>query len=436
MRKFLVVIGSLAVLGLVAVAAIIWVPAGRTPAQPEPAIKMAEATPEYAARLGDCAGCHTAPGGKPFAGGLAVASPLGTIWSSNITPDPDHGIGKWTLADFRGALYDGISRDGHRLYPAMPSSNYRTFSEQDVKALYAYFTKDVAPVAISPPETKLSFPFNQRWGLRVWEWIAYPKAGFVPSFDDPVLNRGAYLVEGPGHCGACHTPRTATLAQAAYTATDAAFLSGGSLGAWTVPSLRGPNSAPTRWTVAEMTTWLTTGRNAHAGVAGEMVSVIQHSTQYLTDDDASAVATYLRHVAWNGDPPKDVTSALPPSRSATETLLRAAAPDMALGPRLYLDNCNACHFVNGMGAGGVFPKLVGNSTVLAKAPGGLLDVVLNGASMPSTAARPSGLRMPGFGHRLSDAEAAALLTFVRSAWGNSAGVVSADDVRKARGAAQ
>lgn len=395
----------------------------------------------YAMRLGDCAACHTAEGGKPFAGGRPIESPFGIIYSSNITPDPDTGIGSYTLDEFRAALYDGMRKDGAHLYPAMPFANYRKLSEEDVRALYKFFTKDLKPVKNRVPETALTFPFNQRWGIRAWAWMALPDPSFKPPFEDAQLNRGAYLVEGPGHCGACHSPRNILFAQKGYKAADDAFLSGGEIGGWEAPDLRSSTSAPQTWSAKELALFLTSGRNAHSAVTGEMSLVVKDSLQYMTDDDVAAIVAYLREIGTNGPAkPKSANSATQqtPSKDTSEDdttkLLAAANPDIPLGPRLYLDNCNACHFTNGKGANEVFPSLDGNSLVNAKKATGLINVILNGAELPSTEKRPYSLRMPAFADRLSDQEVAELATFVRQAWSNNAEPVSADAVQQIRNA--
>lgn len=424
--------GALVILGGVVILATIFVPVQRTPVQVQvaPDDVVVASSGEYASRLSDCVACHTAEGGAPFAGGYPIESPFGTIYSSNITPDPEYGIGNWTLGDFRAALYDGINAQGHHLYPAMPSANYRKLSEADVASLYDYLMNQVEAVAEKAPETDLAFPFNQRWGLRFWKWIAYKSPGFEPRYNDPVLDRGAYLVEGPGHCGACHSPRTALFVQSGYTADDSEFLSGGIIGGWSSQALRGPDSVSALWDEAQMVAFLKSGRNAHSGVAGEMTAVVENSLQYFTDEDLTAIAKYLRHLTTAANAP------LRPRNLAAEkntaAMLLAASPDMELGARLYLDNCNACHFSTGKGANGVFPELAGNSMVLANESGGFLDVILNGAVMPSTATRPSRLRMPGFRDRLSDDEIAALASFVRQAWGNNADTVVANVVSEVR----
>ncbi|MFT6945154.1 MAG: mono/diheme cytochrome c family protein [Yoonia sp.] len=434
MRKVLSGVGALIGVGVVALLAIIFVPVQRTPAQVQLAADdiVVSGSGEYVMRLADCAACHTAKDGKPFAGGYPIESPLGTIYSSNITPDAEHGIGDWTLADFRAALYDGIDAEGQHLYPAMPSANYRKLSEADIASLYDYLMNDVEAVPNDPLETALAFPFNQRWGLRLWKWIAYEDAGFLARYGDVVLDRGAYLVEGPGHCSACHSPRTPLFVQSGYAPDESAFLSGGIIDGWAASALRGPASASAVWDEEQMVAFLQSGRNAHSGVVGEMTLVVEKSLQYMTDADVTAVARYLRHVATDANA-LDIPALTRTDPADTAAMLLAASPDMELGARLYLDNCNACHFSTGTGASGVFPELVGNSTVLADDPSGFLHVILNGAELPSTATRPARLRMPPFRDRLSDDELAALETFVRQAWGNNAAPIAATSVGEIRG---
>lgn len=381
----------------------------------------------YVAQLGDCAACHTAPGGKPFAGGLAISSPFGAIYASNITPDPEHGIGDYTLDEFSQAVRQGVRKDGANLYPAMPYPSFAKVSDEDIAALYEFLMHEVQPVGEAVPRTELSFPYSQRWGLSAWNLVNRPAIGFTPSFDDDVLNRGAYLVEGLAHCGACHTPRDRLFAEEAYDASSEAYLSGSMLGDWPVPDLRGRRSAPARWDEGELIAYLTTGRNADTGVTGEMALVVEHSLQFASDDDSLAIARYLKSVVI--DEPADTE---PQKTDTTTAMLTAAEPDMELGARLYLDNCGACHTVSGRGAPRTIPSLVGNSLVTADQAGGLITVILKGARMPSTREAPSALAMPGFAHRLTDEEVAVLASFVRSAWTNDAGSVDEALVGKIR----
>ena len=426
---FLRTVVALAIAGLIALLAVIFVPQRTTPPQETLAAdwRPARGAGEYVMRLADCAACHTADDGKPFAGGRPIESPLGTIYSSNITPDPDHGIGQYTLDEFRAALVDGVRQDGAHLYPAMPYENYRMLREEDIRALYAYFMEEVAPVPVAPPATDLPFPFDQRWGIRMWNWVALGDPGFHPRLGDALLDRGAYLAEAPGHCGACHSPRNAAMAQAGLRAGDPGFLEGGEIDGWSTPPLTGPRSAIAGWTMDDLKLLLASGRNDHAAVLGEMRLVIEESTQYWSEGDLAAISAYLLEL--NRDAPRREAPA--GAVDATAALLTAAV-NLPTGARLYLDNCNACHFVRGQGADQVFPELAGSSLVTAPKPTGLIDVILEGSALPSTSLRPYRLKMPGFAARLSDVEVAELASFVRSAWGNDAGAVTADEVRAHR----
>lgn len=382
---------------------------------------------EYLARAGDCIACHSAVGGKPFAGGLPIKSPMGVIYSTNITPDADNGIGRYTEAEFSAAVRQGVRRDGKRLYPAMPYPDYRGISDADIHALYAYFMSGVAPVARPAPQTSLSFPFNQRWGMAIWNFAFTTDRPFEPNPDASAdLNRGKYLVETLGHCGSCHTPRGVGMQEKALDASDSRFLSGGDLNGWSVPSLRGMK----RWSVKDITDYLATGRNDFASVGGEMTSVVEHSMQHMSDGDLGAIAHYLKSLP----PDEDALPQRSDPRAATaktvQTLMRE--PHLTEGQMLYLNNCAACHATDGGGAKGIFPRLNGAEIVLAKRPAALISIVLKGAQTPGTKKAPSVLLMPGFGDRLTDAQVAALTSFLRSGWGNNAAAVSAGDVAKVR----
>lgn len=438
MKKLIRVLGVLVVLGIVALLAFIFVPVQRTGPVTQLAadFKPAKGQGEYVMRAGDCLACHTTEGGKPFAGGRAINSPMGTIWTTNITPDKETGIGNWTLDDFRAALYDGVAPNGTHLYPAMPYENYRKMSEEDVVALYDYFMHEVEPVSNKVEETKLSFPFNMRFGLRAWNWLAIShEAGFKPvQGQDEQFNRGKYLVEGAGHCAACHSPRNLFMAQDGIEDTSKAFLTGGEIDGFTAPDLRGADSAPQKWTTEQLASYLATARNAHSTATGEMMLVVRDSLQYLAKEDNTAIAAYLQKIGTAGG---SAAPAAPEKAEVTETekMLTEAKADMPLGPRLYLDNCGGCHFVTGKGAPEIFPELDGNSLVTAKLPKGLISVILHGAELPSTAERPMKVRMQGYADRLSDDEIAALATFLREGWTNKAPAVSAADVKAVRDSA-
>ncbi|MET3432613.1 mono/diheme cytochrome c family protein [Herbaspirillum seropedicae] len=381
---------------------------------------------QYLARAGDCMACHSAAGKPAYSGGLAIDSGHGIIYSTNITPDKEHGIGNYSEAQFSAAVRHGVRADGTQLYPAMPYPSYAKVSDEDIHALYTYFMQGVQPVASTPPASSMSFPFNLRWGMKLWNvFFANDKPFREQDGWSAEIKRGAYLVEGLGHCGSCHTPRGFAMNEKASDSSQAQFLSGGDLNGWAVPSLRGMP----HWSAQDIVDYLQTGRNKTASVAGEMSLVVEHSTSHLKREDLQAMAAYLKTlspVASSGS-----GRVIPQGIDATVSKL-TAAKDLTLGERLYLDNCAACHFVNGRGAPGIFPMLDGATVVNAENPSALLHVILAGARTPSTEKAPSILVMPGFAHRLSDEEAAALATFVRQGWGNQAGKVSEREVGKLR----
>ncbi|MDI9854426.1 c-type cytochrome [Comamonas sp. 17RB] len=446
MKKILSILIALIVLGIVAALALAYAPFKPTPANETLAAdwKAEPGRGEYVMRAGDCMACHTANGGESMAGGRGIESPLGTIWSSNITPDKETGIGNWTLDQFRAAMVDGVGGHGQQLYPAMPYENYRFMTESDLRALYDYIQTEVKPVKNEVQATSLTFPFNMRFGLRAWNWLALSgEAKFKPMAGDEQQIRGQYLIEGAGHCAACHSPRTTFMAQDGTRLSDASFLTGGMVDEWTAPALRGKDARVQKWTAEEIAAYLATGRNAHAVANGEMALVVEHSMQYMTDADLNAMAVFLKSM--DGQPveavPAKVAAAGPRSMpalpadeagKATATLLTSASPDMPVGARLYLDNCAACHFVSGKGAPEIFPELQGNAMVLGKDANPFVSVILNGTSVPSTSRRPMHLAMQGYADRLTDEEVAQLASFIRNGWGNKASNVSASDVSKVR----
>lgn len=379
---------------------------------------------EYLARLGDCMACHTVKGKPDYAGGLAIESDLGTIYSTNITPDKEHGIGNYTEEQFANAVRKGVLPDGTRLYPAMPYPDYAKITDEDIHALYAYFMQGVKASSEQPAETDLSFPFNQRWGMRFWNLFFTSDKPFQPiGGASEQVNRGAYIVESLGHCGSCHTPRGIGMQEKALDSSEAKFLAGGNLNGWEVPSLRG---LP-RWSNEEIVDYLETGRNDKAAVGGEMTAVIEHSTSHMTRDDLQAVAAYLKFLGGNPRLQKGDEQA----RQKTEAKLTAGR-NLTEGERLYIDNCGACHFVSGKGAPGAFPELDQATIVNAEDPGALIHTILAGAQLPSTAKAPSELAMPGFANRLSDDEVAKLATFIRQGWSNNASAVSEKQVSEVR----
>jgi mono/diheme cytochrome c family protein len=386
---------------------------------------------QYLARAGDCIACHSAPAGKPFAGGLKFDTPIGAIYSTNITPDRNTGIGAWTFAQFDRAVRAGVKPNGDTLYPAMPFPSYARLSEDDMHALYAYFTQGVAPVHQTNRPVDIVWPLSMRWPLGIWRHLFAP--GPV-SFDakhyaDPVVARGAYLVQGLGHCGACHTPRAATMQERALSDLDGpAFLAGGAtIDGWIPSSLRGnPRTGIGAWSEADLVQFLKTGRTQHSAAFGGMTDVVQHSMQHMNDADLTAIARYLKTLP--STDPMETPYAYDDTAARALRTGDATAP----GAAVYRDNCTACHRSDGRGYNRVFPALGGNPVVQGKDATSLIHVLLTGSTLEGTKTAPSAFTMPAFGWRLNDQEVADVTNFVRNSWGNAAPTVSATDVAKVR----
>jgi len=383
----------------------------------------------YIALLGDCAFCHTATGGAAFAGGLPLATPLGAIYSSNITPDRDTGIGRYSFPDFVRAMRDGIRPDGARLYPAMPYTAYAKVSDDDLQDLFAYLQSAVAPVHAAAHATDIPWPLTMRWPLAIWIGAFHDDARFIADgARDVQWNRGAYLVQGLAHCGSCHTPRGLFLQEKDLSGKSNLYLSGSRLEGTSPINLRGNDADGLgRWSAAAIVELLKAGRNAESAVSGTMVDVVRHSTQDMSDQDLAAIAVYLKSLS---PAPASGRASFVASDTTLRTLL--AGSEQATGGRIYMDSCAACHRLSGGGESLAFPTLAGNPTVLSSDPSSLITVILNGSRAPSTAAAPTGLAMPDFGWRYDDADIAALASFVRSNWGNGAPAVTAAQVAQLR----
>jgi mono/diheme cytochrome c family protein len=389
---------------------------------------------EYLARAADCFACHTAEGGKTFAGGLGIASPLGTIYSSNITPDKKTGIGDYTLEDFDRAVRHGVAKDGHTLYPAMPYPSFSRVSPDDIKALYAFFMNGVAPVEQANKKTDIPWPLSMRWPLSIWRVVFAPAPVDQPASppggagQDELL-RGKYLVEGLGHCSACHTPRGFALQEKATSEADGPlFLSGGSIDGWLAKSLRGDAvDGLGSWSKEDIAAFLKTGRNSHAAAFANMAEVVGESTQYLSDADLNAIAAYLKSL-----PPQNAGATKPLVYDVAAAQALRAGTDKGSGAMTFLDNCAACHRSTGKGYAETFPSLALSSVVNTTDPSSIIHIVLKGAQMPGTATAPTRYAMPAFDWRLTDQEVADVTTFVRGSWGNKAPAVSAADVAKVR----
>ena len=374
---------------------------------------------EYVARLGDCVACHTSSGDKPMAGGLKLETPMGVIYSTNITPDAKTGIGGWTFGEFDRAMRKGVAKDGHNLYPAMPYPSYAKMTAEDMRALYAYLTKGLEPIEKANLASQMTFPFNLRFGLSYWNFAFLDLTPFKPDPNkDEVFNRGAYLVQTLGHCGACHTPRGIGFQEVAMGhegPNGKRFLSGEQVEHWNAVDLRD------LWTVPDTVELLKTGRNRFATVSGGMTEVISHSTQHFRDEDLVAMASYLK--------------ALPTDRQKQELGTPVArAPDTTYTSRGglgYLQFCSDCHRPDGAGVPGVFPPMAGNPTVAAKNAATLTHITLTGWQSAATSAHPRVWTMPGFA-KLEDKEIAEVLSFVRENWGQGAGPVMEAQVADAR----
>ena len=404
------------------------------PAGPAPDAQVVRG--EYLARAGDCISCHTRAGGAPFAGGLSMATPFGAIVSTNITPDKDQGIGDYTQADFNRALREGKSKDGHHLYPAMPYTNFSKLGDDDLTALYAYFMKGVKPAKQDNVKTDLPWPFSMRWLMGGWNLLYLPSKPFVADTQQNAeWNRGAYLVQGLGHCGACHTPRGVTGAEKASTQADGdLFLSGALIDGWYAQPLRN-TSAPglATWTPQELVQYLKTGRTDRTAAFGAMTEVVENSTQHMSEQDLNAIATYLKSLNGKDGGTAPVTAAPVGATSGGPVATALQKGDVGkVGSLVYLNNCNACHRSDGQGAQKAFPTLAGNSVVNAKDPTSLIRIVLEGSVMAQTHDAPSPNGMPAFGWRLTDANVADVLTLVRSSWGNSGAAVTATQVAEVR----
>jgi mono/diheme cytochrome c family protein len=371
---------------------------------------MAMSEGEYVAKSADCAACHTSPQGADLSGGVRFATPVGEIYSTNITPDIQHGIGGYSFEEFDKAMREGIAKDGHALYPAMPYTSYVKMSGKDMRALYNYLMKEVKSQPVANRENDISWPMSMRWPLRVWNSAFLEDGEFIPQADKSAQwNRGAYLVQGAGHCGACHTPRGWAQQEKAVDEKDMAFLSGGELDGWSAPSLRGLKiSQP------ELVTLLKTGRNTHDAVSGPMGEVITNSTQFMTDDDLNSMAVYLLSLKAEAQPA--------PAKKAVAT---------EAGQQTFMRYCSTCHGVKGDGKDSAIPALAGNLTVNAENPQTLLRVILYGAQTPVTAEHMSNT-MPGYGWTLTDQQAADLTNTLRASWGNQAAEVTPGEVAKAR----
>ena len=365
--------------------------------------------------LGDCAACHTARGGEPFAGGLALQTPFGTLVAPNITPDRDTGIGNMTNDEFLAALHDGRGQNGRRLYPAMPYPTYTKMTDDDVLAIRAYLGT-VAPVSNRVIVNQLPFPFSIRLAMAFWNRLNFTPGRFQPNPQKSAeWNRGAYIVEGPAHCGTCHTPKN--LLGGDKTGRP---LAGAALQGWFAPNIT-PNARQGigNWSKDELARYLKSGTNSWTLASGPMADAVSHSTSKMTDEDLAAIATYLK----DGDTGE--SAADPVAIAATDNAMRA-------GAAIYKDACAACHKDAGTGEVHLFPRLAGGALVQSDDPTTLARVVLQGTRAVATSGAPTAPAMPAFDWRLDDGEVAAVLTYIRNSWGNAASAVSTSAIANRR----
>jgi len=366
------------------------------------------------ATAGDCVACHTAPGGTPFAGGLALQTPFGPIMTANITPDSTTGIGSWSADDFSRAMHEGRRPGGAYLYPAFPYPFYTRVARTDTDAIYAYL-RSLAPVVNRVNRNTLPFPFNIRLSMLGWNALFFKPAGFVPEPGrSEEFNRGAYLVEGLGHCGACHTPLNVLGANKADQ-----YLQGSQIDHWTAPNITNDRQAGLgKWSVDETVQYLKTGQARGSIASGPMKDVVENSTSKMPEADLKAIAVYLKERGAEGPP-------------ASAALLSSDAR-MKIGEAVFVDTCAACHKRSGEGVAHLFPRLAGNVIATQDDPASLIRIIITGGRGAATDATPTAPAMPSLGYRLGDEQVAAVVTYVRNSWGNAASPVTAAMVKALR----
>jgi mono/diheme cytochrome c family protein len=367
---------------------------------------------QYLVAAGDCMSCHLRDGGEPLAGGLGLNTPFGVIYTPNITSDKETGIGDWTADQFYRAMHKGIDDEGSNLYPAFPYPWFTLVSREDDDAILA-FLKTTPAVKYTPSKNDLPFPLNIRSAVKGWNLLNFRARDFqADASQSAEWNRGAYLVNGLGHCGGCHTPKSALGAD-----KSSRELQGGTLDNWVAPDLTAnERTGLGSWSIDDVAEYLGTGRNAHAGAGGAMADVITYSTSLMSDADRHAMAVYLKS-------------------QAVSASVAAAQPDagaMRRGAAIYSDACASCHLENGVGQPRYFPPLGPNAMLQQADPIGLEHLILAGGRIGTSPTRPSPMTMPSFAWKLTDQAVADVSTFIRNSWGNQAAAVSVSDVRSAR----
>ena len=362
---------------------------------------------------GDCASCHTADPAKPFAGGKRIDTPLGGIYSPNLTPDRDTGIGGWSDDDFHRALRFGVAPNGSRYYPAFPYPHFTKLTRQDILAIRTYLAT-LTPVSNTPPPLDLRWPFNYRVVMRGWNWLFF-KPGFLQPDQQKSAewNRGRYLVEGAGHCGTCHTPKNIFGADRRGQAYGGGLVMG-----MFAPRLdAAERSGLKSWSVEDITEYLQSGRNGRSHAGEVMSEVVVNSTSKMSDADIRAIAVYLKDLP-GGEPEPKVNP--PPPAQMTD------------GEKLYRSACIACHEADGSGAPRIYPPLPGNANLQSADPSSTLRVILGGAETVTTPRAPNKGSMPAYAAKMSDQQIADVTNYIRNSWGNAAPLVTPEQVAKAR----
>lgn len=364
----------------------------------------------YQALLGDCAACHTTDVSQPLAGGMAFPTPFGDVYSTNITPDPTYGIGRYSLEDFIKVMRQGVTLEGHNLYPAMPYTSYAKMSDTDLEALYRYLMDEVTAQQVENKAADIPWPFSMRWPLAVWNWMFHDDRTFVADAEQSEeWNRGAYLVQGATHCGTCHTPRGLAMQEKSLDGSAESYLSGAGLAGWYAGNIRGD-----MYSQEELVELLKTGRSHTQAVLGPMAEVVTYSSQYFTDEDLNAIVTYVRSLSYQQPAPAKKVA----------TITEAAQDD-------YKMYCSTCHGRDGQGREQIIPSLAGNTTVLADNPASLINVLLHGGKTAITQIH-IGYDMPGYAWKFDDQRAAELVNLMRASWGNQATAVSAAEIKAQR----
>jgi mono/diheme cytochrome c family protein len=389
---------------------------GKARAEPQAQANSSAQTIERGKALAiaaDCAGCHTADPAKPFAGGGRIDTPFGGIYSPNLTPDRETGIGAWSDEEFYHAVHDGVAPDGSRYYPAFPYPYFTKMTRDDVLAIRAYLAT-LTPFRHVPPQPELRWPFNNRMVMWGWNLLFFRPGTFEKTPEkSEEWNRGAYLVEGAAHCGACHTPKNRLGAD-----KHNQLYGGGPVEGWFAPRLDGAERSGLKsWSVEDIVEYLSTGRNGRSHAGQLMAEVVVNSTSLMNDADIHAIAVYLKDLP-AGAPEPSVT---PPPRA-----------NMVAGATMYSRLCIACHEADGEGAPRIYPPLPGNANLQSANPSSTIQIILDGAQTVTTPRAPNTGSMPAYVEQLTDQEIADVATYIRNSWGNAAPLVTPAQVKRSR----